>query len=75
MSPQDDMRTWLKYASLCRKSSRLGLSSKTLVTLLGMDPSKLSEDTALPTTYPHVTFAYIKHMYEKNQKEAAFRQV
>ncbi|XP_014662370.1 PREDICTED: serine/threonine-protein kinase mTOR-like [Priapulus caudatus] len=75
VTPQEDMRTWLKYASLCRKSGRLGLSSKTLVTLMVVDPSRQPEDTALHTAYPHVTFAYIKHMYEKNQKEAAFRQL
>ena len=38
LSPQEDMDMWLKYASLCRKSSRFALSHKTLVTLMGVDP-------------------------------------
>ena len=67
LSPQEDMKSWLKYASLCRKSGRLALSHKTLVTLLGTDPSKQA-DQPLPTTYPQVTFAYMKHMWNENKK-------
>ena len=61
------MKSWLKYSSLCRKSGRLALSHKTLVTLLGTDPSKQA-DQPLPTTYPQVTFAYMKHMWNENKK-------
>ncbi|XP_048250308.1 serine/threonine-protein kinase mTOR-like isoform X1 [Haliotis rufescens] len=73
ISPTDDMKTWLKYASLCRKSERLALSHKTLVTLLGIDPDK-NKDKHIPTTHPQVTFAYLKHMWQtgSNQKENAF---
>ena len=35
ISPKTDQRTWLKYASLCRKSGRLQLSHRTLVEILG----------------------------------------
>ena len=61
------MKSWLKYSSLCRKSGRLALSHKTLVMLLGTDPSKQA-DQPLPTTYPQVTFAYMKHMWNENKK-------
>ena len=61
------MKSWLKYSSLCRKSGRLALSHKTLVMLLGNDPSKQA-DQPLPTTYPQVTFAYMKHMWNENKK-------
>ncbi len=61
------MKSWLKYSSLCRKSGRLALSHKTLVMLLGTDPSKQA-DQPLPTTYPQVTFAYMKHMWRENKK-------
>lgn len=67
LTPQEDMQSWLKYSSLCRKSGRLALSHKTLVMLLGSDPSKHA-DQPLPTTYPQVTFAYMKHMWREGQK-------
>uniref|UniRef100_A0A0P4VNQ8 Serine/threonine-protein kinase TOR n=2 Tax=Scylla TaxID=6760 RepID=A0A0P4VNQ8_SCYOL len=62
LSPQEDMRPWLKFASLCRKSGRLALSHKTLVRLLGCDPS-LSPSQPLPVSHPHVTYQYCKHIY------------
>ncbi|XP_077998557.1 serine/threonine-protein kinase mTOR-like [Glandiceps talaboti] len=74
LAPQEDMRTWLKYASLCRKSGRLKLSHKTLVMLLGMDPSKLP-DQPFPTTHPHVTFAYMKHMWKNGEQHEAFQHL
>ncbi|XP_041377661.1 serine/threonine-protein kinase mTOR-like isoform X2 [Gigantopelta aegis] len=74
ISPTDDMTTWLKYASLCRKSGRLALSHKTLTTLLGMDPSK-NPNVPLPTTHSRVTFAYLKHMWKNNQKPEAYQML
>eukprot|EP00795_Rhopilema_esculentum_P000207 gene207-9842_t len=74
LEPQEDMQTWLKYASLCRKSKRLALSHKTLVMLLGVDPSK-SPDMPIPATYPEVTFAYIKHMWKNDEKQEAFQKL
>ena len=71
LSPQEDMKSWLKYSSLCRKSGRLALSHKTLVMLLGTDPSK-QVDQPLPTTYPQVTFAYMKHMWRENKQVGQF---
>ncbi|KAK0179190.1 hypothetical protein PV327_008004 [Microctonus hyperodae] len=74
VSPQDDMYTWLKYASLCRKNGSLMLCHKTLVMLLGTDPSK-TPDEPLPTTHPQVTFAYCKHMWVANKREEAYDQL
>ncbi|KAL1122375.1 hypothetical protein AAG570_003780 [Ranatra chinensis] len=74
VSPQRDMYTWLKYASLCRKSGRLKLSQKTLVMLLGVDPAN-NPDQPLPTTHPQVTFAYTKHLWTAGEKEKAFDQL
>ncbi|XP_060066726.1 serine/threonine-protein kinase mTOR-like [Ylistrum balloti] len=71
VSPVEDMKTWLKYASLCRKNGHLALSNKTLVTLLGGDPSKRT-DQPIPTVNPQVTFAYMKHMWKNNQKKEAY---
>nr|CAD7572023.1 unnamed protein product [Timema californicum] len=72
VTPQEDMYTWLKYASLCRKSGRLMLSHKTLVMLMGMDPTQ-TPDQALPAHHPQVTFAYTKHMWMAGRREEAYR--
>ncbi len=74
ISPQTDQRTWLKYASLCRKSGRLHLSHRTLVTILGVDPSG-SLDMPLPTAHPHATFAYCKHLWAEDKRPVAFNQL
>ncbi|XP_054720357.1 serine/threonine-protein kinase mTOR-like [Uloborus diversus] len=71
VSPEDDMRSWLKYASLCRRAGRLTLSNRTLVMLLGTDPATKPEEP-LPCIHPQVTFAYIKHMWKSNKKTDAF---
>ncbi|XP_060595349.1 serine/threonine-protein kinase mTOR-like [Ruditapes philippinarum] len=74
VSPQEDIKTWLKYSSLCRKSGRLALSHKTLVMLLGMDPSK-QPDQQIPTVNPKITFAYLKHMWKNNQRTDAYEKL
>lgn len=90
VNPHEDMRTWLKYASLCGKSGRLvsnphpgvvpcpvlfvtcplvfkALAHKTLVLLLGVDPSR-QLDHPLPTVHPQVTYAYMKNMWKSARK-------
>ncbi|XP_075459599.1 serine/threonine-protein kinase mTOR isoform X2 [Ascaphus truei] len=74
VNPHEDMRTWLKYASLCGKSGRLALSHKTLVLLLGVDPSR-QLDHPLPTVHPQVTYAYMKHMWKSTRKIEAFQHM
>lgn len=74
ISPQTDQRTWLKYASLCRNSGRLHLSHRTLVEILGVDPTK-NLDQPLPTEHPQATFAYCKHLWRASEKTAAFNQL
>lgn len=74
ISPIDDMHTWLKYASLCRKSGSLMLSHNTLVMLLGCDPSE-RPDMPLPVQHPQVTFAYCKHLWVAGNKEKALQQL
>ncbi|KAF5280820.1 hypothetical protein FQR65_LT14927 [Abscondita terminalis] len=74
LTPQEDMHTWLKYASLCRKSGSLMLSHKTLVMLLGYDPSLHPEQT-LPCNQPQVTFAYTKHLWMSGKKQEAYMQL
>lgn len=71
VTPQEDVHTWLKYASLCRKSKQLKLSHKTLVMLLGCDPSQ-NIDQDLPHAQPHVTFAYTKHLWMDGKEQLAY---
>ncbi|XP_055375785.1 serine/threonine-protein kinase Tor [Condylostylus longicornis] len=74
VSPHEDVHTWLKYASLCRKSGSLKLSHKTLTMLLEIDPSENPVEP-LPINHPQVSFAYTKHMAMANDVEGAFKQL
>ncbi|KAK7093536.1 serine/threonine-protein kinase mTOR-like isoform X2 [Littorina saxatilis] len=67
ITPAEDVHAWLKYASLCRKSGRLALSHKTLVTLLETDPTK-KPGTPLPTAHPSITYAYLKHRWHVSRQ-------
>jgi FKBP12-rapamycin complex-associated protein len=81
VAPKDDMTMWIKFASLCRKSGRNGLSLKVLATLLGSDPSQ--EDN-LVCCYgetltnqnkgaPKVVYSYLKHLWQTGGKDEAYR--
>lgn len=74
VSPQEDVHTWLKYASLCRKSGSLNISEKTLVMLLGSDPSQ-NPEVPLPVNQPQVTFAYTKHLWVAGEHELAYKHL
>lgn len=74
VTPQEDVHTWLKYASLCRKNGSLKLSHKTLVMLLGTDPSSYP-DEPLPAHEPQVTFAYTKHLWMAGNINLAYTQL
>ncbi|KAH8375520.1 target of rapamycin [Drosophila serrata] len=71
VKPHDDIHTWLKYASLCRKSGSLHLSHKTLVMLLGTDPKM----NPLPCNQPQVTYAYTKFLAANNELQEAYDQL
>lgn len=55
---------------LLLSSSLQALAHKTLVLLLGVDPSK-QLDHPLPTAHPHVTYAYMKYMWKSSRKVRA----
>lgn len=74
LTPQEDMATWLKFASLCRKSGAPRQAHKTLVMLLGTDPSK-NRDMPLPTHEPRLTLAYAKHLWVAGDKQLAYDQL
>lgn len=50
------------------------LSHKTLVMLLGYDPS-LNPEQPLPCNQPQVTFAYAKHLWMSGKKQEAYQQL
>ncbi|XP_076064565.1 serine/threonine-protein kinase Tor isoform X2 [Oratosquilla oratoria] len=75
LTPLDDMRPWLKFAALARKSGRLELSRKTLIKLIGTDPS-VNPQLALQSVNPHVMYQYCKHIYTYPQKrQEAYTQL
>lgn len=74
LTPQEDMATWLKFASLCRKSGAPRQAHRTLVMLLGTDPSQ-NRDMPLPTHEPRLTLAYAKHLWVAGDRQLAFDQL
>ncbi|CAG9564541.1 unnamed protein product [Danaus chrysippus] len=74
LTPQENMATWLKFASLCRKSGAPRQAHRTLVMLLGTDPSE-NREMPLPTHEPRLTLAYAKHLWVAGDKELAYNQL
>ncbi|KNC98625.1 uncharacterized protein SPPG_06307 [Spizellomyces punctatus DAOM BR117] len=74
IAPQDDMEMWIKFANLCRKSGRLGLSHKTLSGLLNVEAKDFST-LAIRDDAPQVVYACLKHLWASSMKEQAFGQM
>lgn len=81
ITPQDDMRGWIKFASLCQSCSnsqcRIKQSHRILTKLLnpnldGCNPKKVE---IKPTDHPQVAFAYLTHMWRSGQREEAFTKL
>ncbi|KAK9166114.1 hypothetical protein Scep_001305 [Stephania cephalantha] len=62
LPPTEDIDTWLKFASLCRKSGRISQARSTLIKLLQVEPEaslgKLSYQGP-----PQVIYAYLKYQW------------
>ncbi|CAA6660213.1 unnamed protein product [Spirodela intermedia] len=74
LPPTDDVETWLKFASLCRKSGRISQARSTLVKLLQYDPESCSE-AFLYNGPPQVMLAYLKYQWslgEDTKRKEAF---
>ncbi|ORY53002.1 mechanistic target of rapamycin [Rhizoclosmatium globosum] len=64
----EDSEMWIKFANLCRKSSKLSLSFKTLTKLLSVESSDLGIlDTS--NNPPHVIYACLKHAWASGVRE------
>lgn len=66
--------SWIKFASLCRKSGALRQSHKILTMLLNTDPSK-QPIAPLPTNRPKVTYQYILQLWTAGAKEVAYQHL
>ncbi|KAI9793200.1 MAG: phosphatidylinositol kinase- protein kinase tor1 [Peltula sp. TS41687] len=65
VTPEENMEMWIKFANLCRKSARYGLSEKALNYLKGSSGSAVTE------TPPQVQYAQMKYMWATgSQREA-----
>uniref|UniRef100_A0A5S6QLG6 Serine/threonine-protein kinase TOR n=1 Tax=Trichuris muris TaxID=70415 RepID=A0A5S6QLG6_TRIMR len=72
--PHEMLETWIKYASLCRKSGKMAMSRRTLVSLLGVDPD-LNETFTLPQDNPILSYAYCKQLHSEGREELAIAQL
>ena len=68
VSPKDDTEMWIKFANLCRKSGRLGLSFRTLAGLLNTESRDLGILDMLNNP-PQVIYACLKHTWASGVKE------
>ncbi|KAL1355438.1 serine/threonine-protein kinase TOR isoform X1 [Arachis hypogaea] len=74
LPPVEDVETWLKFASLCRKSGRISQARSTLVKLLQYDP-EISAENVRYHGHPQVMLAYLKYQWslgEDSKRREAF---
>jgi FKBP12-rapamycin complex-associated protein len=73
LPPTEDVETWLKFASLCRKSGRISQAKSTLLKLLPFDP-EVSPENMQYHGPPQVMLGYLKYQWslgeERKRKEA-----
>jgi FKBP12-rapamycin complex-associated protein len=74
VSPHEDIPTWLKFASLCRKSGRNNMSHKILVTLLGSDPIQ-NYESKISFSSPRVSYSFLKHMWASGYRDTALQHL
>lgn len=71
ITPAENMRMWIKFANLCRKSGRMGLAEKSLKQLIGVEAPLENmipfwkEGSSLPKNVPaQVIYAMLKFQWE-----------
>ncbi|GAB4853400.1 hypothetical protein Ancab_017578 [Ancistrocladus abbreviatus] len=62
LPPTEDIETWLKFSSLCRKSGRISQAKSTLVKLLQYDPETSPRNVRYHGP-PQVMLAYLKYLW------------
>lgn len=90
ISPSENMRMWIKFANLCRKSGRMGLAEKSLKQLIGTDAALetmipywseskngLAAASPSPTVRnipPQVFYAMLEYEWELGQQPSGRRE-
>ncbi|CAI9104219.1 OLC1v1002849C2 [Oldenlandia corymbosa var. corymbosa] len=77
LPPTEDCETWIKFASLCRKSGRISQAKSTLTKLLQFDP-ETTPDTLRVHGPPQVVLAYLKYQWslgEDHKRREAFMRL
>ncbi|KAK0607667.1 hypothetical protein LWI29_018339 [Acer saccharum] len=77
LPPTEDIETWLKFASLCRKSLRISQARSTLVKLLQYDPETSHENVRYHGP-PQVMLAYLKYQWslgEDHKRKESFARL
>ncbi|KAL9656580.1 hypothetical protein ABK040_012162 [Willaertia magna] len=70
---QEDLSTWLKFASICRKSNKLRLSEKAFKNLVpGVNLVREPEKLLKIDVNPKVTYEYFKHIWAEGKQSKAF---
>ncbi|KAJ8712457.1 hypothetical protein PYW07_005299 [Mythimna separata] len=71
MSPREDFQTWLKFASLCRKTGAINQAHKIVLSILGCDPIT-NPDVLLRMQDPRIVLAYSKNLWDAGNKRYAY---
>ncbi|PKA52215.1 Serine/threonine-protein kinase TOR [Apostasia shenzhenica] len=76
LPPTEDIETWLKFASLCRKSGRISHARSTLCKILQYDPE--SSPNSFFHGHPRVILAYLKYQWslgDDHKRREAFSRL
>lgn len=71
MTPREDFQTWLKFASLCRKTGAISQAHKIVISILGCDPVS-NPDVLLRLQEPRLILAYSKNLWDAGNKRYAY---
>ncbi|MCD7451119.1 hypothetical protein HAX54_009731 [Datura stramonium] len=77
LPPTEDIETWIKFASLCRKNGRISQARSVLVKLLQFDP-EMTPATVRYHGPPRVMLAYLKYQWslgEDHKRKEAFAKL
>ncbi|KAF3525976.1 hypothetical protein F2Q69_00046635 [Brassica cretica] len=77
LPPTEDVETWIKFASLCRKSGRISQAKSTLLKLLPFDP-EVSPENMQYHGPPQVMLGYLKYQWslgEEHKRKEAFTKL
>nr|XP_013189744.1 unnamed protein product [Amyelois transitella] len=70
-SPREHFQTWLKFASLCRKTGSINQAHKIVISIVGCDPAS-NPEVLLRMQDPRVVLSYSKNLWEVGNKRYAY---